>query len=112
MMRYRPVTTDSNLEPLTIELTRDGQLVPLDGASGSITIKDQRTGNVLVDAEPVQITDPGKASYVLPRALVQKIAREGTWLVEWYIETSSGDLAWRSEPIELPVRAKVSSRLT
>lgn len=106
-LSYRPITADSNLEPLQFEVRRDGQLVELGvGAFGTITIKDERTGTRFVTDAAVTITEPGVASYVLPDSIVAKITREGTWIVEWLIISAAGRKL-RSEPIRLPVRPKI-----
>jgi hypothetical protein len=103
---YRAITTDSNLEPIAIEMRRGGVLVPLEGAHGTITIKDAGTRAIVVDQQEVVIVHPGRALYTFKSSEVALIKSDATWLVEWRIESSIGQV-FRSEPIRLPVLAKL-----
>jgi hypothetical protein len=105
---YAPISTGSNLSPITFEL-RDpstGLKVVLTGATVTVRVTDERTAEVIVAAGSgtVDTGNTSLVSYAFLDAEVAKIAYETTWLVEWKIVDTGGKVFRSPEPIRLPVR--------
>jgi hypothetical protein len=106
-LTYNPIYTDSNFEPITIEIKRAGQRVPMGGLEGTITVRDMDTRERIVDNAPCELVNPGIARFYFTSAQVSRIHRDGTWLVEWKIVEPTSGRTLRLPPGFLPVRVKL-----
>jgi hypothetical protein len=104
---YDPLVTDSNFEPITVEIKRNGRLVSLEGMTGTIRVQDEDSHELIVDNKPTTLLSPGYAEYYFSPDEVAKIKRASVWLVEWRIIDAANDRELRMIPAKLPVVPKL-----
>lgn len=99
---YRPIATNTNLEPIRAQLTRGGRALDHSGYTATVSIRDESTNDLVVAAADA-VVDADGASYALPTEVVSLITRDSNWLVEWHFVSPSG-AAVRTLVARLPVR--------
>lgn len=109
--QYSEIVAGSNMAPLTLEL-RDGRTrKPLDllGAEITITIIDETTGNVIVEAgEAAQSsTNPYWVEYFLTDQDAAKITAPSTWLAQWTLTAGNGSKHLVPTVCRIPVKPSV-----
>lgn len=108
---YNTITTGSNFAPLSL-LVKDGITglpVNFTGATVTVVVKDEQTGETIVAAGSgaVNSANPTLVEFYFADEDVAKITRVTTWQVEWTIEAASGRTYVTPEPIRLPVRPRL-----
>ena len=92
--QYDTIVAGSNLEPLTIELrnARNGLPLPLSGATITITIRDETTGEVIADESEAtpNASNPYWVDYYLSDDESAKITTQSTWLAQWTLTAGTG----------------------
>lgn len=91
---YAPIVAGSTYAPLTIELrdARTGRYLDLTGASITITVIDERTGEVIVEAGEAEQNDdnPYWVEYFLTDLQAAKIIAPSTWIAQWSLTAGNG----------------------
>jgi len=106
LLTYRAIVTDSNLEPITLDVRRGGAPVDLTIFTGTITIRDERSAALIAENLPVALNANGRAEYYFTAEQVALITKDSVWLVEWKIVAPDGK-AHRLYKARLPVRVKL-----
>lgn len=101
---YRPIVTNTTIEPLAASIERGGEPIDLTDYTATVTIRGI-TDEILVNAAPATINGD-RAEYALPPELVAAITIDGDWLVEWRFTAPNG-LVLRTLVARLPVRARL-----
>lgn len=108
---YNAIATGSNFAPISFELRdgRTGQSITLTGSTVAVTVRDEQTGELILDSAEGAINsiNPAIAEFYFADVDVAKITIESTWLVEWKITAANTRVFRNPVPCRLPVRLKL-----
>lgn len=94
----------SNFEPIALEVRKEGVLLPTLGVLVTVYVKDQATGEVIVDNASAVTTEgvDGLFQYYFSLRQISCVCRTTTWLIQWTI--AIGNYRYVSEQATLIVR--------
>lgn len=108
---YAPIVRGSNYAPLTIELrdARTSRHLDLTGAEVTITILDETTGDVIVEAGEAVANEtfPYWIEYHLTDLEAAKITKPSTWIAQWSLTAGNGRKWFAPIICRIPVRPSV-----
>ena len=105
--QYPARVIGSNFEPIAIEVSQEGVLLPALGVTVLVNVKDADSRDlIVVDGVATAADELGRWKYYFTTDQITSITTSRTWLVEWTVIV--GGYTWRSpDPATLPIRKRL-----